>query len=392
MHQQHCIFPSTVNAFCKLALGEFPGRHSMDYLSKGDVKKVGKAKPQLVRNHSNHRIQLYLNVAISSTSTLESFTGATAHSGWFQIVVKGLNLTGAGPKLITHTFRSVDVTELQDLYLLTATSSDLHPQASLTFLSQPFTLWLCTRFGLCDIHSILHSAKQINGLLLTSDTTDLQSVFDPLSKTDCVITALTVLRAQSTSLPRQLNEQLGVCLLNLCNNLKYLQLRSWLFTSMPLDALKSCSYLRVLSITESPEENGNSFTPPLHTVSNILNMLLHLSHLEFFEWSETINMRTPDLLSLHSLLLDALPNLRHWHMSLSFLLLSTTDLENAEYGAIASVLVPFLQDKWGDESCTTYRFSLESETFKHWISSLRPDVCFRVNKKSLHADLLHFMY
>ena len=328
-----------------------------------------------------------MNIRLASRSALELFTEASSQSEWFQVVLRGLDLTELGPKHIYHAMHTLYLEELEDLLLVASSFVDVQPQFH---LPKPLTLWLNTRFGLSNIHS--HTILQsVSGFLCVSDTSDLEQVFHLVAKKNLKV--LCLFRSQSNSLQRKHIESLAECLLNLSESLIYLQLRSWHLTSMPMDVLTLCRHLRILSITESLDRgNSQPFSLPLYTVSDVFNSLSQLIALEYFEWTETINMRTIDLLSLRRLLLDAVPHLQHWHISLSYLLLSTVDLENEDYAVLDTILVPLLEGKTGDESCTTYRFSLEGDVFRSWVHSLRPGVCFRIGKDVLYRSHLQFMY
>ena len=183
----------------------------------------------------------------------------------------------------------------------------------------------------------------------------MDTALDILCETCCQITALTLNIIRPFHPTKHQKEKLGFCLFHLHGTLEYLRLESWPLTRVPLELLCLCSNLRVISITVV----NRIYTPRSNcSVSKIFQMLVYISRLEFFEWSENINIRTGDILCLYQLLKGSLPCLRHWHMKLSSIILSTMDLHNGEYSVIRSLLVPLLCDKTGDESCTTY-ISLE---------------------------------
>lgn len=180
---------------------------------------------------------------------------------------------------------------------------------------------------------------------------------------------------------------LGSLLLSVSSSLEYLQLRCWSLISTDLESLLQCSKLRVLSVTE--ECVKSHFNRPRHSASEIFTAISQLPHLEFFQWSESINLTTAALLSLHHLLCDSVRSLQHFHVSLIHLLLSTMDLENKSYSPLIDVLLPLLRGKEGNESCTTYIFPFENDIVLQWLSVLRPEVCFRLGNQVECVSELH---
>ena len=100
---------------------------------------------------------------------------------------------------------------------------------------------------------------------------------------------------------------------------------------MPLDSLQKCVNLRVLSIsTNSSTGNSHHFKDRV-SATQIFMALQSLDSLEYFEWSEPLNILTEDILALYGLLSKHLPNLAHWHWKLCYFLLFVTDLDNTMY-------------------------------------------------------------
>ena len=376
----------SVDVVCKLMCGEFPGRHTSDYLSSEDLVKVrGSPKPHLshVCASTSSCSILYVNIPIHSPRMLERLLKSSAESKWFHLVLKGLNLTLLDPKYITSALQKLDLSELRDLHLSTSLGTDtacLLPV--LSTLPQSLSLWLSNNLTPNDMLPILQSVGYLRCLLVTSKSFP---VFEDLANANCNMKALTVILSAPSGISKYLN-RVTTCLQSISKSLEYLQLRSCLLSSI-FAAVQTCSRLRVLSV--SPSGGSYSGSTPHPNMFNVFKMLAQLSSLEFFEWTESLNMQTKDILSLHRLLSDALPKLQHWHMNFPYLLVFTTDLENQEYGPIMPMLQSLLEGKTGDESCVTYKFSFESEAFQVWLSSLRLNVCFRSGK---YTSYLQTMY
>jgi len=379
------IFLHTVDILCKLVCGEFPGRHTSDYLSAEDLVKVrGRPRPHLTHVcKPASRTKLYVNISIQSPSMLERVLKSSAESKWFQLILKGLDLTLLGPKYVISALQNLDLRELQDLHVSTFsdTAARVCLHSVLSTLPQPLTLWVFNRVGILPI---LQSVCSLRGLLVTSNSAP---VFDDLGKANSNVKALAVLNASSVGLSDYI-KKVTACLQSVSKSLEYLQLRSCLL-SVVFTAVQMCSHLRVLSVSHTGNSHTSSTQFSRLNLSNVFAALGLLSCLEFLEWTENLNMQTKDILSLHTLLHDALPKLRHWHMNLPYLLLFTTDLDKQDYGPIMPLLLSLLEGKIGDESCVTYKFSFESEAFKTWLCSLRLDVCFRRGKCT---SQLHFLY
>ena len=370
----------SVDVLCKLVCGAFPGRHTSDYLSAEDLLKVrGRPRPHLSHVcRPASRTKIYVNISIQSPSMLERVLKSSAESKWFHLVLKGLDLTLLDPKHIISALHNLDLSELRDLYLSAVpdTTAGLCLLSVLSALPQPLTLWVFNHVGILPI---LQSVCSLRGLLATSN-----SVYDDLANANSNLKVLAVLNASSASVGMK---RVTACLQSVCKSLEYLQLRYCLLTEA-FTAVQMCSHLRILSVTHTGSSHTGSTQFYRPNLSHVFEALGRLSCLEFFEWRESLNMQTKDVLSLHRLLHDALPKLRHWHMHLPYLLLFTTDLENQDYGPIMPLLLSLLEGKTGDESCVTYKFSFESEAFKTWLCLLRLDVCFRCGK---YTSQLHFM-
>lgn len=229
---------------------------------------------------------------------------------------------------------------------------------------------------------LLKSISLINALF--TNTYDERIFSALLSVSHCKVRALGIVQPTLSRKESQtkFNDVLVKFLQHNSKTIEYLQLRPYFLTTvlMPLLTQLQCSNLRVLSIDSCGQSSREK---EFRLGIDIFNSLHELYHLEFFEWSEVINLRTTDVMALHHLLSGGLPNLRHWHMYLNKLLLSTTDLRSELYITLLPLLEPLLDGKVGDESCTTYMFPFSHATFISWLQSLRDDVCFRTGS---HRD------
>lgn len=357
-------------ALWKLARGEFPGRHASDYISHRDTSKFGHVchRPLIPPNSSDHLICIYVDLIIDSLLSLEACSEAILHPSWFQIVVKGIRPTELDTRRISEAVHTPGCSKV-DTLLLNGCGSFVGVQSyvSLCKQLQPSNLLLV---GCCRVSPLLGVLNQLNSLVLES------SAFYELAQVQCQVKAFTAI----TDVSSNRHQLLAKCLFNLREGLHYLSLQRSRLTDLPLDSISHCQHLRVISVLSPLDDGGPVFSHIVQTASDVFKALSHLRQLEYFEWSETINLRTVDLLSLHTLLLDSLPHLNHWHLGLSFLLLSTTDLEQETFAPLSPLLLTLLSDRVGDDSCTTFRFGLENEEISRWLNSLRPSVCFKIAK------------
>ncbi len=357
-------------ALLRLARGEFPGRHASDYVSASDAFKFGRSaqRPVLPLNSSGLHINLYVDLTVNSLHYLEACSEAILHPTWFKIVVKGLRPAGMNLRALIECISALGCSPVPTLLLHGSVSlHDIQAQVSLCRMLQPSNLLL---LGCCRVAPFLQVINHVDSLVLESSALyELQ--------VRCQVKALTAVTDVTSS-----RSQLAKCLFALRERLQYLSLESSPLTGLPLASLSMCQNLRVLS-TVSIDDHGSTFSGHMQIPLDIFQALSHLVHLEYFEWAEPVNLRTTDLLALHSLLLDSLPCLNHFHMGLRFLLLSTTDLEDENFALLLPVLLTLLKGKVGDESCTTFKFSFENELVLEWLNSLRPAVCFRIAKPEL---------
>lgn len=392
-------FSSTVSLLLNLVNGKVPVTHYSDYMTPKEAQTFGVYRPKLEHSYSssNHPLVLYVNIMLDasvSKQEIATLVEVCSQRQWVQVNIRGLTLLGVSPRALdTPPFHTVlNHTTLEHIYFTEDSCEELvHMWSFATMTSLP-SLWLsCEPHSTPSYHSIIPLLTRIprigSFLLATSQrASELGAKLSKLAGQFLTIQAFCLLR-QEVVLPRDLRQGLATFLLSISEQLEYLQLRRWSLTSTDLDSLLRCSNLRVLCVTEECGETVPHI--PIHSASDIFVALSQLTFLEFFQWSENINMTTSGLLSLYNLLTLSLHSLRHFHMHLPFLLLSTTDLQNEEYSVLGYVLLPLLTGKTGDESCTTYRFYLDNEVVNEWLVILRSEVCFRLCKQVECVTELH---
>ena len=373
----------------RLVAGEFPGTHATDYLSSKDRQSHAAVRPQLPPPHSTSKqIKLLLSLTMNRTTSLEPFCHQLC-TGHFKVVITGL-------QLLSLRHKSALTTQLENLLLCNSALQYikidpslidaksitllpvLFPSAILSFIV-PSELEKEEKYARIFAH-LLKSVSFINALF--TNTYD-ERVFNALLSIDhCKVRALGVLQPTLSRNESQINLVLVKFLQHNSKVIEYLQLRPYFLTTVlaPLLTQLQFSNLRVLSIDSCGQSSREK---EFHLGVDIFNSLHYLHNLEFFEWSEVINLRTTDIMALYQLLSSGLPKLRHWHMYLNKLLLSTTDLHSTFYFALLPLLEPLLNGKVGDESCTTYMFPFSHTAFINWLQSLRDDVCFKTGS---HRD------
>ena len=372
----------------RLVAGEFPGTHATDYLSSKDRQSHAAVRPQLPPPRSTSKqIKLFLSLTLNRTISLEPFCHqiCTSH---FEVVITGL-------QLLSLHHKSVLTIQLENLLLCNSVlqhikiDPSLIDAKSITLLPILFPSTILSFIVLSELEKeekharifahLLKSVSLVN--VLFTNTYD-ERVFNGLLSIDhCKVRALGVLQPTLSRNESQINLVLVKFLQHNSKVIEYLQLRPYFLTVLaPLLTQLQCSNLRVLSIDSCGQSSQEK---EFHLGVDIFNSLHDLHNLEFFEWSEVINLRTTDIMALYQLLSSGLPKLRHWHMYLNKLLLSTTDLHSTLYFTLLPLLEPLLNGKVGDESCTTYMFPFNHTAFISWLQSLRDDVCFKTGS---HRD------
>lgn len=379
-----------VYILCKLIGGEFPVKHSSDYIGPLDKKAFSVSKPKLPRNLSM-KVVLKVNVKIACQDILVALTKTASSSIHFKVVYSGIEISSHMKEFFSKYFTDLHFNEVFiDPVLINA--SELK-SLCLPGLTMNGTLWLNTDSTLsANLYRVLLSKFQIRpcatpfGLVITQLSSNLLIA---LMAQNASVKYFSVLPLHQPMLKNIANscDVLGEFLSVNSETLEYLQLRWYLLTSLPLESLQKCANLRVLSVTV------NTNTPFAHhfkhfaTAAELFKALQHLQQLEYFEWSEHLNLVTNELLLLYELLSKYLPNLQHWHWRLINLLLSTTDLEN--FKSLEELLRPLLEGKTGTPSCTTYKFSTNNVHFKCWLETVKPQTCF-CNCPTLEGSHLQF--
>ena len=378
---------SLVSSLKKLVAGEFPGTHATDYLSSKDRQSHAAVRPQLPPPHSaSEQIKLLLNLTPDGATSLEPFCDlhCTSH---FRVVITGLDLLSLGHKYLLsaqlecllqcnvalrHVKIDPSLIDDRSVSLLPV----LSPSAILSFIV-PSQLEKEEKY----VEIFTHLFKSISLVNLFTNTYDERVFSALLPVSHCKVRALGIMQPTLSRNESQTRSVIVKFLQHNSETIEYLQLRPYFLTTMlmPLLTQLQCSNLRVLNIDSCGQSSREK---EFHLGIDIFNSLHELYNLEFFEWSEVINLRTTDILALYRLLSSGLPKLRHWHMYLNKLLLSTIDLHSELYFVLLPLLEPLLSGKVGDDSCTTYMFAFRNPAFISWLQSLR-DVCFKTGS---HGD------
>lgn len=372
-----------------LVAGEFPGTHGTDYLSSKDRQSHATVRPKLPPPHSNSKqVTLLLNLTLHRSASLEHFCDQSCCSH-FKVVITGLQLLMLRRKsLLAAQLESLQLcnSKLQciaiDPSLIDAKIVSLLPALSpsaVLFFIVPSELDEDEQYVRVFSH-ILKSTSLIHAFFTNTNN---EKIFNALlSNRHCTVRALGILQPTLSGNEFQMNSVLFKFLQHNSQTIEYLQLRPYFLSTVltPLLTQLQCTNIRVLSIDSCGQSSREK---EFHMGADIFSSLRQLYNLEYFEWSEVINLLTADIMALHQLLTDSLPNLRHWHIYLNKLLLSTTDLHSGLYFALQPLLEPLLIGKVGDESCTTYKFPFGHRAFVSWLQSLRGDVCFKTGS---HID------
>lgn len=358
-----------------------------DYVSDKEAQTLKVFRPQL-KSQQQHPITLYINLMLDDTSskqTVAMLAKICSQQRWVKVVVKRINILGLSSNVLKKLQQNLDALLSPVIDHVYFTGTCLRELGNITALSPSLSLWVS-----CDASSQLPtiSGNCVSVLLATQLRSHQLAVrLSELSLQSLALRAFCILR-QKNEISEDLCKALGSFLLSVSASLEYIQLRRWSLLSTDLDSLVQCSKLRVISVTEDCEKASIS-NSPIRSPSDIFLALSQLPHLEFFQWSESINLTTAALLSLHHLLCKSVKSLQHFHVCLKLLLLSTTDLETESYFLLSDVLLPLLKGKQGDESCTTYMFPFENTTVLEWLHMLRPEVCFRLCKEVECVIQLH---
>lgn len=389
------IKTTAVPLLLTLVNGTAPVTSLRDYVSDKEAQKLKEFRPQL-QNYDRRQhtpLTLYINLMLDDTAskwTVDALAQIRSQQQWVQVVVKGINILGLRSfsvlKKLQSNLDAVLSPVIDHVYL---TETCLRELGNITAALHSFSLWVSCEATSSQLHTpqLPTIPGNCRALILATQQRSLADKLFELTVKSQSLRAFCILR-QRNEISNFLCKALGSFLLSVSASLEYIQLRRWSLLSTDLDSLVQCSKLRVISITEDCEKAAIS-NSLINTPSDIFAGLSQLPHLEFFQWSESINLTTAALLSLHHLLCNSVTTLQHFHVCLKLLLVSTTDLETESYSLLSDVLLPLLEGKEGDESCTTYIFPFENSIVLEWLSMLRPEVCFRLCKDIECVTQLH---
>ena len=345
----------------RLAEGDFPGIHHRDYISDNDAKKLRVSRPHLKTCKSNTRKRLILCVNIllkdtTSKKTIETLSRIFSQCQWVDVRLKGV-------------------------YLLRLNSAVLQKfHLAFKALITPITELNESRFRYLVLYTLSEQSESIAATLS-------QLTIEP-----CRLRVFCCLLQRNADISKVVVSALSSFLIHSCEHLEYLQIQYWSLTLISLDALLQCSKLRVISIGEAKGEQSKQFMSR-HSVEDVFTAVSQLHHLEYFQWSENINLTTAGLLCLHNLLSSSFKTLQHFHINFMYVLLSTTDLMNKTFSVLSDILVPLLNGKQGSEEVTTFRFSFEGivDTLLDWLFRLRSNICFKLGQQKSYAiELLSY--
>ena len=381
-----------VHLLCKLIGGEFPVVHPSDYINSADQKAFSISKPKLP-NYRSRRAVMKLNIKISSQEALTVLSEVVPSSAHFEVVYSGIEIYSSciRKKLVLKALKYFDSVLLNDVFL-NPSLVDVEISNRLPGIAPGGTLWFNTSSNLSStsyaefLHTFSSASTPIKLVITHLDCNFLTALM--ASKT-ILIDSFSVLANQplrQTILKSR--EMFGKFLHTNFKVLRYLQLRWYPLTALPLECLQKCTNLRVLSLTMNTE-TMLTYRDLKYSAIQIFEALQHLQSLEYFEWSEVLNLVTKDLISLKNLLSHHLPELLHWHMRLSLLLLSTTNLHDPEFESVGELLTPLLIGKTESTWCTTYKFAVGNVHFKNWLKDIRPLVCVNCGSNQ-QVSLLQF--
>ena len=376
-----------------LVNGRVPVTHLCDYISDKEAQKLHISRPHLKNCAVPHSspLTLYVNILLdhrTSKQTIDSLVEICSHCKWVDVKLRGINVFDVRSALL-EKYRAVFDTLIspvvEHMYLTEWCFGGGNEWHTMTY-NERFSLWVSNSATQDSELLIMKIPVGCKNLLISTyrRSPALTKTLTELTRNSRTLRAFCLMR-HNTDISQHLSTALDNFLVSVSENLEYLQLRCWSFTSTDFSSLQQCLKLRVLSVTE--DYWSSALNSPKHSVSDILTALSQLPHLEFIQWSENLNLTTYGLFCLYNLLNNSFNSLQHFHVRFQFLILSTTDLENEAYTVMTSVLQPILCGLEGCESCTSFIFHFEKihSTLSKWLSALRPEVCFRLCKEVSQA-------
>ena len=394
-----CLCFSLVSLLLNLVSGKVPGIHGRDYITAQEAHILGLYRPDLRSFTSvDHRpLVMYISLMLTSKTSkrdMANLEKVLSQTQWVQVKIKGLTLLGLSSKVLSNfPVNVVSSATVCHMYLSELCCDQLSEMWDLTTMPLLHSLWVSNEQSHIHHHpmiSILAKLPKLGSLSLLMATSqranELGSKLSKLAGQMLSIKAFCLLR-QDVAHTSDLCQALDAFLWSTSEKLEYLQLWRWSLSAINLDSILHCCNLRVLCVTEESTDCGSRHV--YHSISDILAAITQLTYLEFFQWSENINMTTAGLLTLHGFLSTSAGCLKHFHVHLPYLLLSTVDLASEKFSVLSGILLPLLDGKVGNEVCSTYLFNFDNEVFQNWLQILRPDVCFRLNRDIGSVKELH---
>ena len=380
-----------MEALCKLINGEFPVKHPSNYVDSADRVAFPIMKPTLRATET--KIAIIINVVLNTWKSLMLLQEVIPNSIIFDTIISGVSLPWhplehhkqAHKFFNRHSYDNI----MMNLSARIMFDSDKH-QITFPGVRSNGCLWLD------DCGSPSKMARSFVHKVLMNSTSPISLVSrQPWGNFFFLLPSMQSVSWSSISIQPQLDKfpeamikhiDLFNAVLSASQNvLQYLQLASFPVSLVPNISLKICSNLRVLSITaRSTAVASLNFVK--NTVTHFFYTLQSLQNLEYFLWSESINLVKDHLISMNHVLTTSLPNLAHWHMRSCKIMLSTTDLMNPDCQVMVELLEQLVGNKTKDASCDTYLFSICNLHFIHWLESARPNVCFNCQAREDRAS------
>lgn len=365
---------------CKLIGGEFPVKHYSDYIGPADKKAFPFSKPSLSPNISR-RILLKVNIMIGSQDVVSALHRSTSNSLHFEVIYSGIGFSSLlAPRKVLKAMNSCFSQLHLDTIVVPSGIIEVAEKMKLLYLTTSGTLWLNIDVALSQslyevfFSRVLNHSSTVTigsiGLVVTHlDTNFLAAIISKKYQ----INSFTLLNHQYKQSIEDARDKFNEFLNSNAHCLEYIELHHHM-TPVSLESLQKCANLRVLMIAAvSPVSHHKR---PV-SAAQIFLTIKHLHSLEYFEWSESLNIITKDVLDLYNLLSNYLPRLLHWHWKLCHLLLFTTDLGNSAFEPLEAILSILLAGKNVSSWCETFKFTLDNCHFQHWLETIRPQVCFR---------------
>ena len=371
-----------------LVRGTVPVTHHSDYLTDREAKTMGISRPHLqdrgnqVAVEGQPPLDLFVNLLLDNTTsgdTVTSLCEVFSFYQWVKVKLKGVNLLELTKESLLKQLHAV-----LDVLIDTGTdhifvSDPFEWKKFVADPSRPPSLWAYCR----DIHRFPIRLDARDLLFITPQNKGVVNGLLSLLKfwkgrrprAFCLLchsdqdTASNIVGygCAEEDLLSYISEHLSLFLEMWSSSLEYLQLCHWSLYSTHLDTLKMCSKLRVLSIVGRKKQKRSYSSRLLkNSVSEVLTAVSALPQLEFFQWEEhKIVLDITDLCCIHDFLQDCFRPLGHFHVCVSDVQLSEEDWEKN-----VGLLEPLRGGLEGKES--------ENVQLMAWLTSLRPDVCFRL--------------